>query len=62
MKAIKRQLASGLSPIEIARDLEISRGTVYEAGGVVETLLDVEGQSDSEHRSAEAPRELYPYL
>ena len=31
MEAIKRRLASGLSPTEIARELGISRGTVYKA-------------------------------
>ena len=31
MEAIKRRLAGGLSPTEIARELWVSRGTVYKA-------------------------------
>ena len=31
MEAIKHRLAKGLSPTEIARELGISRGTVYKA-------------------------------
>ena len=31
MEAIKHQLAMGLSPTQIARELGVSRGTVYKA-------------------------------
>ena len=31
MEAIKHRLARGLSPARIARELKISRGTVYKA-------------------------------
>ena len=31
MEAIKRRLASGLSPTQVARELGVSRGTVYKA-------------------------------
>ena len=31
MEAIKRRVASGLSPTEVARELGVSRGTVYKA-------------------------------
>ena len=31
MEAIKQRLATGLSPTQIARELGVSRGTVYKA-------------------------------
>ena len=31
MEAIKQRLATGLSPTTIARELKVSRGTVYKA-------------------------------
>ena len=31
MEAIKQRLATGLSPTAIARELKVSRGTVYKA-------------------------------
>ena len=46
MEAIKERLANGLSPTEIARDLGVSRGTVYKAKASMPSRSEAIGQNE----------------
>lgn len=47
MEAIKQRLANGLSPTDIAREMGISRGTVYKAKASMPSSSEAVGQKEA---------------